>query len=122
MVNVAYTRNIYSTSILASMIRQEAWNARKSYILHIRIFGCITYVKISNYMRSKLDTKGTKCIFLEYCKGTNAYRLMYLNTKKIIKSCDVEFLEHESTYKYLKMCPNRSNDVFVDTSFNSTKK
>lgn len=33
----------------------------------------------------KLDTKDTKCLFLDYCKGTKAYRLMCLQTKNSIK-------------------------------------
>ncbi len=33
------------------------------------------------------------CVFLRYCEGTKAYRLMCVETKRIIKSRDVVFLE-----------------------------
>ncbi len=33
------------------------------------------------------------CVFLGYCEGTKAYRLMCVETKRIIKSQDVVFLE-----------------------------
>lgn len=45
-----------------------------------------------------------------------------METKKIIKSHDVEFLEHKNVYEHLEMCPSGSNGVFVDTSLNSSKK
>jgi hypothetical protein len=33
------------------------------------------------------------CVFLGYCEGTKAYRLMCVKTKRIIKCQDVVFLE-----------------------------
>jgi hypothetical protein len=33
------------------------------------------------------------CVFLGYYEGTKAYRLMYVKTKRIIKSRDVVFIE-----------------------------
>lgn len=70
VVNVVCTRNICRTSALASMIRQEAWSERQPYISCMRTFGCIAYAKTLDCMRSKLDAKGTKYVFLGYCKGT----------------------------------------------------
>ena len=46
--------------------------------------------------RDKLDVKGTKCLFLDYCEGTKAYRLMCLQTKNIIKSRDVVFMKNDT--------------------------
>lgn len=62
----------------------------------MRVFGWISYAKIPDYMRSKVDAKSVKYIFIEYCKDIKAYRIMYLETKKIIKICDVEFFEHKN--------------------------
>jgi hypothetical protein len=33
------------------------------------------------------------CVFLGYCEGTKAYRLKCVETKRIIKSRDVAFIE-----------------------------
>jgi hypothetical protein len=33
------------------------------------------------------------CVFLGYCEGTKAYRLMCVETKRIVKSPNVVFLE-----------------------------
>lgn len=48
--------------------------------------------------------------------------IMCLDSIKIINSCDVEFLEHKSTFEHLEMCPSGSNGEFVDTPLISAKK
>jgi hypothetical protein len=74
--------------------------------------------------RGKLDAKGTKCLFLGYCEGTKAYRLMCVQFKKIIKCRDVEFMEDSTSVSNdLEMRPSGRNDtlnvVIVDTSSKS---
>ena len=79
------------------------------------MFGCIAYAKVPDEKRSKLDAKGIKCLMLRYCEGTRAYRLMCLETKKIIKSPDVTFFEDMED---LEKCPsgrNEGSDHMVDS-------
>jgi hypothetical protein len=75
---------------------------------------------VPNEKRGKLDAKGTKCLFLGYCEGIKAYRLMCVQSKKIIKCKDVEFMEdNTSVGNDLEMCPSGRNEtpnvVIVDT-------
>ena len=72
----------------------------------MRVFGCIAYAKVMDNKRTKLDAKGIKCMLLGYCEGTKAYRLMCLETKKIIKSRDVTFMEDSGTHKHLEERPS----------------
>ena len=63
----------------------------------------------------------SKCLFLGFCEGTKAYRLMFLQTKKIIKYRDVKFLEDSTSMggdsKIHKSGRNeRLNVVIVDES------
>jgi transposase InsO family protein len=51
---------------------------------HIRVFGCIAYAKIPDASRTKLEAKSVKCLFLGYCEWSKAYRLICLESKKII--------------------------------------
>lgn len=39
----------------------------------MRVFGCVTYAKVPNSLRNKLDDKGIKCRFVGYTE--NGYRL-----------------------------------------------
>ncbi len=43
--------------------------------------------------RTKLEPKSMPCVFLGYYEGTKACRLMCVETKRIIKSKDVVFIE-----------------------------
>jgi hypothetical protein len=99
VVNAVYTRNRCPTRTLEHMTPEEAWSGKKPSVAHMRVFGCLAYAMVPDEKRGKLDVKGTKCLFLGYCEGTKAYRLMCLQTKKIIKCRDVEFLEDSTSMR-----------------------
>ncbi len=68
--------------------------------------------------------RAQKCLFLGYCEGTKAYRLMCVQSKKIIKRRDVEFMEDSTSVDNdLQMHPSARNEtpnvVIVDTSSKS---
>ncbi len=120
VVNAAYTRNQCPSRALPSITPQEAWSGRKPCISHMRVFGCIVYAMVPDEKRGKLDAKGTKCLFLGYCEGSKAYRLMCVQSKNIIKCRDVEFMEdNTSVGNDLEMHPSGRNQtpnvVIVDT-------
>jgi hypothetical protein len=50
-------------------------------------------------MKSKLKSKSIPCVFLRYYERTKAYRLICVETKRIIKSWDVGFLEGRKEVK-----------------------
>ena len=93
MSNAVYTRNRCSNKALVDITPEEAWSGKRPCISHMRVFSCIAYAKVPDEKRSKLDAKGIKCLFVGYCEGTKAYRLMCLQSQKIIKSPDVVFFE-----------------------------
>jgi len=124
VVNAAYTRNRCPSRALASITPEEAWSGRKPSISHMHVFGCIAYAMVPDEKRGKLDAKGTKCLFLGYCEGTKAYRLMCVQSKKIIKCRDVDFMEDSTSVgNDLEMRPSGRNEtpnvVIVDTSSKS---
>ena len=108
--NVVYTRNRCPTQALTSKTPQEAWSGIRPHVSHMRTFGCIAYALVPSAKRTKLDAKGIKCLFLGYCEGTKAYRLMCVESKKIIKCRDVTFLEDGGPDpKLLEMSPSGSS-------------
>ena len=125
VTNAVYIRNRCPTRALVTITPQEAWSGRKPCISHMRVFGCVAYAKVPDAKRGKLDAKGTKCLFLGYCEGTKAYRLMCLETKKIIRSRNVVFVEDSTSVgQSLEMSPSGSNEmpslVLVDESSKPT--
>ena len=91
VANAVYTLNRCPTKALTSVTPEEMWSGRRPCVAHMRVFGSVAYAMDANAKR--FNAKGTKCMFLGYCEGMEAYRLMCLETKKIIKSRDVVFME-----------------------------
>jgi len=102
-----YTRNRCPSRAVEGMTPEEAWSGKQPHLAHMRVFGCICYAKVPDQKRTKLDAKGIKCLFLGYCEGTKAYRVMCMDTKKIIKSPDVAFFEDA---EHSKERPSGSDD------------
>ncbi len=90
---VVYIKSWCPIKTLDSKTPPEAWIGRKPDIFHLRVFGCKTYAHILFEKKSKLESKSIPRVFLGYCEGTKTYCLMCVESKRIIKSWDVVFLE-----------------------------
>ena len=81
------------TKTLQSITPYEAWHDRKPSIEHMRVFGCLAYNLVPQMQRKKLDDKAMKCIFVGYSSESKGYRLYHPQTKCILVSWDVVFVE-----------------------------
>ena len=91
--NAVYTRNRCSNKALIDITLEEAWSGKRPCIYHMHVCGCIAYAKVPDEKRTKLDAKGIKCLFVSYCEGTKAYRLICFESQKIIKNPNVVCFE-----------------------------
>ncbi|PNX60087.1 hypothetical protein L195_g060011, partial [Trifolium pratense] len=78
---------------LEHKIPEEVWSGKEVKLSHLRVFGCVAYVHISDQGRNKLDPKSKKCTFIGYGEDEFGYRLWDDENKKIIRSRDVIFNE-----------------------------
>ena len=62
------------------------------------MFGCIAYVHVPDELRTKLDPKAEKCIFIGYSLEQKGYRCYNPVTRKLRVSRDVVFDEMSSWY------------------------
>ncbi|KAJ0509944.1 putative RNA-directed DNA polymerase [Helianthus annuus] len=81
------------TSALEDRIPEEVWSGNKPNVDYFKIFGCIGYVHVPSQLRTKLDNKSHKCIFLGISKESKAYKLYDPVQQKIVISRDVIFEE-----------------------------
>jgi hypothetical protein len=86
----------------------------------LRVFGCKTFAHILDEKRSKLKSKSIPCLFLGYYEGNKTYRLMCVETKRIIKSRNVVFLEGTEEVKgvYHNRPPSNQVEHIVDVVVN----
>ena len=61
-----YIMNKTPTIAIHGMMSEEKYTSRKPDIAHLKVFGCIAYVHISDERRTKLDPNAKKCIFIGY--------------------------------------------------------
>ena len=60
-----------------------------------KIFGCVSFVFIHTHLRSKLDPKALKCIFLGYSHTQKGYKCYHPPTKRKYITMDVTFIENK---------------------------
>ncbi|KAM0011112.1 putative RNA-directed DNA polymerase [Helianthus debilis subsp. tardiflorus] len=88
--------NRCATSALEDKVPEEAWSGKRPNVDYFKIFGCLCYVHVPTQLRSKLDDRSHKCIFLGISTESKAYRCYDPIARKIIISRDVCFEEEES--------------------------
>ena len=90
----AYLINRGPSVPLEHIIPEEVWGDKEVKLSHLKVFGCVAYVHVSDQARIKLDPKSQKCTFLGYGSDDFGYRLWDDKNRKIIRSRDVIFNEN----------------------------
>lgn len=88
-----YLLNRLPTRAVSGMTPYEAWSGKKPHLEHIRVFGCLAYMKLPTVNLKKLDDSSKAVVHLGKEPGTKAYRLFDPETNKISVSRDVLFEE-----------------------------
>ncbi|KAL8104982.1 hypothetical protein AgCh_028950 [Apium graveolens] len=94
----AYLINRGPSSPLGFKIPEEEWQEKEVNLSHLRIFGCVSYVRVKDSDRDKLDLKAKKYIFIGYGSDDMGYRFWDELTKKVVRSKNVTFNEN-AVYK-----------------------
>jgi transposase InsO family protein len=91
-----YIKNRVHTTALEKVTPYEVWFGKKPSIRHIRKFGEKVHVHIPEEQRSsKLSRRSKQCLVLGF-EDNGGYRLLDVDTKKLIVSRDVIFGEKAS--------------------------
>jgi transposase InsO family protein len=98
-----YIMNLTPIVVVHGMTPEEKFTSKKPDVLHLRVFGCISYVHVLDEKRSKLDPKVEKCIFIGYSLEQKGYKCFHPSTRKLQVSRDVVFHEMVSWYPPLKI-------------------
>ncbi|KAL9250338.1 Retrovirus-related Pol polyprotein from transposon TNT 1-94-like protein [Drosera capensis] len=79
-------------------IPEKEWQRKEVSLSHLKLFGCVSYVRVKDADRDKLDPKAMKCTFIGYGADDIGYRFWDDQNRKIIRSRDVTFNE-STVYK-----------------------
>ena len=96
MRHACYLINRVATRSLSSQTPYEVFKGRKSSVKHLKVFGCIGYVKADTQHLRKLDDRSRSLLHLGTEPGSKAYRMFDPTNKKAVVSRDVTFDESKS--------------------------
>ena len=98
-----YIMNRTPTAAIHDVMPEEKYTCKKPDVSHLKVFGCIAYVHVPDELRTKLDPKAEKCIFIGYSLEQKGYRCYNLATRQLRVSKDVVFDEMSSWYSAKKV-------------------
>ena len=93
VTTVVFILNRAPTKALKGVTPFEAWYGRKPSVSFLQAFDCISHVKKTKSVLTKLEDRSTPMVLLGYAEGTKAYRLYDPCRGKVVVSCDVVFDE-----------------------------
>jgi len=102
VTTAVYIMNRTPTTIVHGMTPKEKYSGRKPNLSHLKVFGCIAYVHVPDELRTKLDPKAEKCVFIGYSLEQKGYKCYNPVTRKMKVSRDVVFDEMSSWYADVK--------------------
>jgi len=104
VATTVYIMNRTPTIAVHGMTPKEKYSGRKPYLSHLKVFGCMAYVHVPNELRTKLDPKVEKCVFIGYSLEQKGYKCYNPITREMKVSKDVVFDEMSSWYADVKDC------------------
>ena len=87
--------NRLTTNVVNRKTPYEAWCGYKPLIKNLKVFGYLCFTHVPQNKRDKLDKKAEPGVFIGYSLISKAYRIFQLDSKKIIISRDVSFMEND---------------------------
>ena len=93
-----YVMNKTPTAAVHDVKPEEKFTGVKPDLSHLKVFGCIAYVHVPDELRTKLDPKAEKCVFIGYSLEQKGYRCYNPLTHKLRVSRDVVFDEMNSIF------------------------
>ncbi|MCO5589162.1 hypothetical protein L7F22_043128 [Adiantum nelumboides] len=84
------------------MTLEEKFTRKKPDVSHFKVFGCIAYVHVPDQLRTKVDPKAEKCVFIGYSVEQKGYKCYNPLTHHVRVSRDVVFDEMATWYADVK--------------------
>lgn len=91
--HATYLINRVATRVLVSQTPYEIFKGKKPKIDHLRVFGCVCYVKVDTPFVKKLDDRSRTLVHMGIKPASKAYRLYDPKNRRTVMSRDVHFDE-----------------------------
>ena len=93
--HAVYLLNKLPTRALSGKTPFEVWYKKKPDVSYVRVFGCLSHMKVPSSRTMKLDDPSKQVINMGKETGTKAYRLYDPKENKVYVNRDVTFEENK---------------------------
>lgn len=115
--------NRLPSPLLKSKFPSELLFKEPPSMIHLKLFGCLSYATPLQALRTKFQPRARRVVFLSYKEGTKGFILYDLDTHTIFISTNVGFYEttfpfqpHNSPHNIHVQYVQNLNDPHVETS------
>ena len=112
VVTAVYLRNRSPTASVKDSTPYERWHKEKPDVSHLKVFGYNGFVHIPDQKTKKFDKKSIHCIFVGYPAGCKGCKLYNPETKKMLRSRDLIFMETSFGHKLLDS--QKNTDLLIE--------
>ena len=116
----AYVRNLVKKDQNEKTPYEKFWG-KKPKIDHLKVFGCLAYVKNRKREKSKFDAKARKHVFLGYDGNSTAYLLQDIKTRKLTRARNVVFNEKKVVGFTNEAREDENDDLLFDVTFDESE-
>ncbi len=81
MATITYIQNQIHTKSIYNMLPKEVWCGYKPSKSHLCVFYYVTFSHVPKVVKTKLDSKGVKCIFIGYYEETKGVKGVFYSFK-----------------------------------------
>ena len=82
-------------SSISQLPPYQAFTGERVNAANLRVFGCACYARVPSSLRTKLQAKAIRCVFLGYDNDKNGYRLLSIKSRRVIITRDAVFDESQ---------------------------
>jgi len=82
MATITYIQNWILIKSIFSILVEEVWCGYKPSKKQLCVFCCVTFSRVSKEIRTKLDSKGIKCIIINYYEKIKGVKGFFIPSNK----------------------------------------
>jgi len=98
----------------------QLWLGYPASLDNLKVWECLSYIRIPYIRRPKLSPKANRCVFLDFAKDSDVCRFLDLGTNSIIEARDVEFFEDkfikDKSFSLKNVPENAKKSIALDES------
>ena len=110
VLTAAHLINRTPTPLLNGLTPHDKLFSTPPNFTHLRVFGCLCYAHYKDRSKDKFSPRSRRCVFLGYPHGKKGWKVMDLESKKMIISRDVKF--DENTFPFATSQSQSSSTPF----------